>query len=321
MGMIKAAVYREICARLVKSGDVNMDVEAVASEYDGRVAAETVDGIYRRLVQTLSRRRIWRFEAMKIPAGELLQTFWSRWGAAARDSIVEEMARELCNVPPCFLARLLLRAFAEAAAPRAKVSCNLDDLDGEVDGGAAALRVSPARLYKEPALIAHEGLARNIQQCHAVDEHYSPAMDEYRNRIGREYEERLAACLGALQIAHLDEPGMRRMGYARTPDAVLLEPIAVDGGVVKWIESKAWFGDPSSHATYLRDQYWPYYNRFGPGLVIYWFGFVEEAADPHQTRGVAVLAGFPDAARITRVRSPMAPLVERAAPDAHGPGE
>lgn len=108
--------------------------------------------------------------------------------------------------------------------------------------------------------------------------------------------------LKAANLPFFSEEHMRTMGYPKTPDVCLLEPIAIDGQVIKWIESKAWFGDPISHSAYLRDQYWPYYNRFGPGLVIYWFGHVDEI-DSNREKGIAVMHDLP-IDRIQRIQSP-----------------
>jgi len=61
--------------------------------------------------------------------------------------------------------------------------------------------------------------------------------------------------------------------------------------MVSWIDSKATFGDERSHAAALEGQYQTYTNRYGPGLVIYWFGFIAElgASDPE----VLLLDTFP----------------------------
>jgi hypothetical protein len=42
--------------------------------------------------------------------------------------------------------------------------------------------------------------------------------------------------------------------------------------VICWIDSKALFGDENTHRTSVLPQAQSYVHRFGPGLVLYWFG-------------------------------------------------
>jgi hypothetical protein len=46
--------------------------------------------------------------------------------------------------------------------------------------------------------------------------------------------------------------------------------------VVHWIDSKAAFGDPETlkPESQIGEQLLSYKNRFGSGLVIFWFGYV-----------------------------------------------
>lgn len=48
--------------------------------------------------------------------------------------------------------------------------------------------------------------------------------------------------------------------------------------LVSWIDSKATFGDDTTHSRQMEEQYSTYLHRYGPGLVIYWFGCLDDLA-------------------------------------------
>ncbi|KAL2099232.1 hypothetical protein ACEWY4_005712 [Coilia grayii] len=79
--------------------------------------------------------------------------------------------------------------------------------------------------------------------------------------IGQEHEVLLRDKLREKNLSFLDENQLRAKGYDKTPDIILEVPVAVEGHVVHWIESKASFGDDHSHRTYLNEQFWSYWNR------------------------------------------------------------
>lgn len=133
-----------------------------------------------------------------------------------------------------------------------------------------------SRMLKDSATIDDGALATEVFMCVVNDKNYGPFADAMKNVVGLEYELRLKEELVDLKLAFVDEDVLRERGYDKTPDVKLEVPIVVDGTVVTWVESKALFGDPESHRAYVRDQYQSYWNRFGRGLVIYWFGFVDE---------------------------------------------
>lgn len=76
-------------------------------------------------------------------------------------------------------------------------------------------------------------------------------------------------------LVFYDEGDLRRTGYDKTPDLKLALPCLYKGVPIHWIESKASFGDMDSHQKYIKDQLSSYGNRFGAGIIIYWFGFLE----------------------------------------------
>ncbi|KAA8499679.1 hypothetical protein FVE85_7264 [Porphyridium purpureum] len=146
------------------------------------------------------------------------------------------------------------------------------------------------------------------------DDIYAPAGDRLRRALGIEYEIRLQQHLENLGARFETEDDLRLRGEFKTPDALLHVPIAVqvktrtrvgnaattpfeeqsEIRLVTWIDSKAKFGDHDSLKQDYVSSIASYVGRFGPGLVLYWFGFVEDANVPMLSdRGVLVMDEFP----------------------------
>ncbi|XP_075469338.1 CDAN1-interacting nuclease 1 isoform X3 [Ascaphus truei] len=144
---------------------------------------------------------------------------------------------------PALMARIVLERF-------------LQDQDG----------VTPTKpvlngMLRDPSLIPDPVLANQVHQCIINDCCNGPLVDCIKHCIGHEHEVQLREKLMEKNLAFLDEDQLRIKGYDKTPDFILEVPVAVDGHVIHWIESKASFGDETSHRTYLQDQFWSYWNR------------------------------------------------------------
>ena len=129
---------------------------------------------------------------------------------------------------------------------------------------------------KDVSRIEDPELREQVRQAIKGDAFYSTMVEKVKEREGLEFEYKLQQKLINLKIAFLQETNLRQLGFSKTPDVRLVVPLLIKGKVVNWIESKASFGDYATHQQYLHSQFWGYYHRFGPGLIIYWYGFVEE---------------------------------------------
>ncbi|XP_068110006.1 CDAN1-interacting nuclease 1 isoform X2 [Hyperolius riggenbachi] len=116
-------------------------------------------------------------------------------------------------------------------------------------------------MLRDPSLIPDSVLANQVQQCIINDCCNGPLVDCIKHAIGHEHEVLLREKLLEKNLPFLDEDQLRLKGYDKTPDFILEVPVAVEGHVIHWIESKASFGDESSHRMYLQDQFWSYWNR------------------------------------------------------------
>ncbi|KAK2891923.1 hypothetical protein Q8A73_017588 [Channa argus] len=210
-------------------------------------------------------------------APDVTESHYQRYLSAAKAHPTAPVLLELANevdLSPALMARIILDRFLQ-----------------DLEGGVPSKTVLNSML-KEPSLIPDQILANNIYQCTINDCCYGPLVDCIKHAIGQEHEVLLRDKLRERNLSFLDENQLRAMGYDKTPDIILEVPVAVEGHIVHWIESKASFGDDHSHRTYLNEQFWSYWNRFGPGLVIYWYGFIGEL-DCQRDRGILLKDCFP----------------------------
>ncbi|XP_053953902.1 CDAN1-interacting nuclease 1 [Anastrepha ludens] len=151
-----------------------------------------------------------------------------------------------------------------------------------------------SRILKYPHLIDDSKLAANVAQCMCSDSQDGPLVDLRRRILGEEYEFKLKQMATAANMHYNDENELRRLGYDKTPDIKMIVPFLYKGEVVNWIESKATFGDVKTHKWNIQQQLYSYSNRFGAGIVIYWFGYHEDTPRiPDNNVGIIVLDDFP----------------------------
>lgn len=203
------------------------------------------------------------------------------------------------NLSPCQVARLVLKSTAAVFNFGGSTSTTTWlNFPESLSDAAMNLRLDSI----DRITINH--LSCDLVLCVEADTVFAPAMDQHSHQLGVEAEHQLHAHLKSHNLDYFSEADLRSDGYPKTPDALLPYPISieVDGewSTVCWFESKAMFGDDEAHDEYLRNQLWPYYNRFGPGAVIYWYNFIADlrerslvANGGNANEGVMVLNSFP----------------------------
>jgi len=306
----------ETYSKIVKSiheqsrpGDRNDCIATLMKSFEG-VNAQTLGSIYSQEILKKVKKSYHKHS-------NKAESFYHRFKRMAKDPkidkhevIIFNIAREI-DFPPSMLVKmivekhLLYRKRAEIAEQYTARQNNgaadaADDEDTHLslEAAIAAVSVSKQELNKtlrHPEVFADDfpRLAFEIELCNVVDDDYGPLSDIIKQSIGHEKEVFLKRRAKELNLVFKDEEQMRAEGFDKTPDLRLEIPIAIDGVVIHWIESKASFGDESTHAVYLKDQFWSYQNRFGPGIVIYWFGFVEEL-DVNRSKGILLYDHLPE---------------------------
>ncbi|KAL9188876.1 hypothetical protein ACHAXT_011366 [Thalassiosira profunda] len=163
-------------------------------------------------------------------------------------------------------------------------------------------------------------LSREVREAIDSDPMYGPRQDRERHNVGIEYELLLEQTLRSMDVPFETEEDLRARGTAKTPDILLSCPVGVkvrrreplgrararneysleddeeyEWKIICWIDSKALFGDADTHTNSVLPQVETYVHRFGPGLVLYWFGHAPLARLGDSHGDVVILGGnLPD---------------------------
>lgn len=128
---------------------------------------------------------------------------------------------------------------------------------------------------REPEKIKNARLAKEIFDVARDDIIYSLEGMEVQAERGRRGEAWLANWLDRYCIKYRTENQLKAE-FKKTPDFLLDEPMVIDGEEICWFESKANFGDRVEINRNMKKQLVPYTEMFGKGIVVYWFGFVDD---------------------------------------------
>lgn len=235
---MRAETYDEIIHK-IKTG---MDVSSI------EIKSETLIAIRRQAMQRFLR------QSQKVHRRDRnLAMYWSRY-ADDHESIVS-IAKSI-RFSAYMLARMLLEYHFQCSKKR------LSEM------------VKHPREYITDRRLRHE-----VMECIEVDTDCSPYIDRIKHCVGLEYEYILHQSLRNHQLSFESEDSLRQRGLSKTPDALLTIPFGVYDAqgtfhIVNWIDSKAMFGDQETHEGDNVAQLQGYVHRFGPGMVIYWFGYL-----------------------------------------------
>lgn len=131
------------------------------------------------------------------------------------------------------------------------------------------------KAIKNPESVDDEDLKRLIERAILTDYIYSPLAVKHQFARGKLGENIIRRWLEERGIEFKDEKEMKKESK-KTPDFYFEEPIELNGKTIRWIESKALFGDFKTHWIYSKKQYSQYFELFGDGFVVYWFGCLED---------------------------------------------
>ncbi|MBO4348660.1 MAG: C15orf41 family protein [Candidatus Methanomethylophilaceae archaeon] len=132
----------------------------------------------------------------------------------------------------------------------------------------------------DPNLLESEETANEVREAVKNDIVYSPEANNRQKERGIWGENLLHEWLDGQGVGYRTENDLRGTESTKTPDCLLDYPVMYKGHKICWVESKASFGDNIEFRFNSRKQLVPYTQLFGPGLVVYWVGCLDDLECP-----------------------------------------
>lgn len=130
-------------------------------------------------------------------------------------------------------------------------------------------------LLQKPEEIRDRRLRKEIVEANKADGVYSPNGMKRQVQRGKWGENKMRKWLNINHFEFETETDLKGK-YQKTPDFLLKKPLNWNGQKKIWIESKATFGDSYEVKRHVKKQLRPYAEIFGDGLVVYWYGYVDD---------------------------------------------
>ncbi len=124
-------------------------------------------------------------------------------------------------------------------------------------------------------------LNKEIKEVVEKDFVYSPWATEMQGKNGKKAEDEINKWLTAKGVDFMTEyenKAQHQNGnttFGKTPDFLFKKPFKIGNKKYYWFESKASFGDKQEMKKDYKKQFKPYLDLFGPGVVIYWYGYIK----------------------------------------------
>uniref|UniRef100_A0A6M2DT18 CDAN1-interacting nuclease 1 n=1 Tax=Xenopsylla cheopis TaxID=163159 RepID=A0A6M2DT18_XENCH len=260
-------VYKDIISVIGSHTGLSRDCKKLLVQRFPDVPLKTVSSILSLEYQKKMRKK-------HVKSKAVAESYMNKFNEGIK---IVEIAKE-ADVAPALVARMILEEY-----------CTIEQSDLQNIG----IRRYVSELMKDTTKISDKRLSVEVYEAITFDSLYGPIADCIKRTLGEEYEQKLKSYAIKMNLSFRDELQLRQCGFDKTPDLKLEVPIAVSGHIVNWIESKASFADVETHKAYIKEQFMSYWNRFGPGLVIYWFGFVDHLENKEDTTLFIVRDKFP----------------------------